>query len=62
MKGITLEGVAAIGVIGAALEKLTERGIVAPGDFPLARFLYRVVAQDGPIDVPWRDFFGGELH
>jgi glycerol-3-phosphate dehydrogenase (NAD(P)+) len=61
MKGITLEGVAAIGVIGAALEKLTERGIVAPEDFPLTRFLYRVVELDGSIDIPWRDFFGGEL-
>ncbi len=61
MKGITLEGVAAIGVIGAALEKLTERGVIAATDFPLTRFLYSVVAHDNSLDVPWSSFFGGEL-
>ena len=34
MKGVTLEGVAAIRVIGGALEKLTERGAVEEEDFP----------------------------
>lgn len=61
MKGITLEGVAAVGVIGAALGKLTERGIVRAEDFPLARFLHRVVTQDTGVDeLPWSAFFGGE--
>jgi glycerol-3-phosphate dehydrogenase (NAD(P)+) len=60
MRGVTLEGVAAIGVIGAALEKLTARGVVGPADFPLARFLYDVVARDAPLDIPWSRFFGGE--
>lgn len=60
MKGITLEGVAAVGVIGAALEKLTARGVVRPEDFPLARYLYRVVTQDEPLNLPWGSFFGGE--
>ena len=59
MKGITLEGVAAIGVVGKALERLTERGVIEPSDFPLVRFLYDVVAHDAPIDVPWTRFFGG---
>ncbi|MGC3953781.1 MAG: glycerol-3-phosphate dehydrogenase [Propionicimonas sp.] len=60
MKGITLEGVAAVTVIGAALEKLTARGVVAAEDFPLARYLYRVVTEDLPLDLPWSSFFGGE--
>lgn len=60
MKGVTLEGVAAIVVIGEALSKLTDRGVVAPSDFPLTRFLYRVVAEDAPLDIPWSSFFGGE--
>ncbi|SER99211.1 glycerol-3-phosphate dehydrogenase (NAD(P)+) [Propionibacterium cyclohexanicum] len=59
MRGITLEGVAAIKVIGAALEKLTERGVVAASDFPLVRFLYDLVVRDGKLDIPWDSFFGG---
>ena len=50
---------AAIGVVGKALERLTERGVIEPSDFSLVRFLYDVVAHDAPIDVPWTRFFGG---
>ena len=32
---ITLEGAAAIKVIGSALPRLTERGLVQPSEFPL---------------------------
>lgn len=60
MKGITLEGVAAIGVVGDALPKLAERGLVAPEDFPLLRHLHAVVARDEPLNMPWETFFGGE--
>jgi glycerol-3-phosphate dehydrogenase (NAD(P)+) len=58
MKGVTLEGVAAIRVIGGALARLTERGIVQEQDFPLMRHLYAVVAEDEPLDMPWQKFFG----
>jgi glycerol-3-phosphate dehydrogenase (NAD(P)+) len=58
--GITLEGAAAIQVIGGALPKLTERGIVGPADFPLMRHLHAVVARDQPLRMPWTTFFGGE--
>ncbi len=61
MKGATLEGVAAIRVIGGALEKLTERGEVAEEDFPLMRHLYAVVAKDKPLNMPWEKFFRGEM-
>lgn len=60
MKGITLEGVAAIGVIGTALARLTERGVIEPTDFPLVRFLDDVVTHDAVVDVPFGRFFGGE--
>jgi glycerol-3-phosphate dehydrogenase (NAD(P)+) len=60
MKGVTLEGVAAVEIIGAALEKLTGRGIVREEDFPLMRHLYAVVGKDEPLDMPWKTFFGGE--
>ncbi len=57
--GITLEGAAAIQVIGGALPKLTARGLIAPEDFPLLRHLYAVVGQDQPLRMPWSDFFDG---
>ena len=60
MPGVTLEGAAAIEVIGGALPKLTERGIVDPEDFPLMRYLHSIVARDEPLDMPWSTFFGGE--
>lgn len=58
LPGVTLEGAAAIGVIGKALVKLTERGRVAAGSFPLLRHLYEVVGLDQAVDVPWHAFFG----
>lgn len=60
MKGVTLEGIAAIEVIGGALPRLTERGVVGEKDFPLMRHLHAVVAKDEPVDMPWEKFFGGE--
>jgi glycerol-3-phosphate dehydrogenase (NAD(P)+) len=56
----TLEGAAAIKVFGAALERLTTRGVVAEHDFPLMRHLYELIALDRPLDMPWSRFFGGE--
>jgi glycerol-3-phosphate dehydrogenase (NAD(P)+) len=60
MGDITLEGPAAIQVIGGALPKLTDRGIIGPEDFPLLRHLHAVVAGDQPLRMPWSAFFGGE--
>lgn len=57
MKGITLEGVAAIRVVGKALNALTDRGVVRASDFPLCRHLYNVVEHDGPFDMPWDLFY-----
>ena len=57
MKGVTLEGVAAIGVIGGALGPLTERGVIGADEYPLCRFLHSVVARDAPLEMPWDEFF-----
>jgi glycerol-3-phosphate dehydrogenase (NAD(P)+) len=56
----TLEGAAAIRVIGGALPQLTERGVVDASDFPLLRHLYEVIALERPVDIPFSKFFGGE--
>ncbi len=58
MPGVTLEGAAAIKVIGGAMVRLTERGIVDQKRFPLLRHLYEVVGQDQPVNMPWASFFG----
>ena len=60
MPGVRLEGAAAIEVIGGALPRLTERGIIGPEDFPLMRHLHSVVGLDETLDMPWHTFFGGE--
>ncbi len=60
MSGITLEGAAAIEVVGGAVAELTERGTIEPTDFPLMRHLHEVVVQDRPLQIPWDEFFGGE--
>ena len=60
MGDITLEGAAAIQVIGDALPKLTDRGVIGPDDFPLLRLLHAVVAQEQPTAMPWEAFFGGD--
>lgn len=59
MKGVTLEGVAAIEVIGAAIEQLTEREVIEAQEFPLLRHLYGIIANDEPLEMPFEDFFGG---
>jgi glycerol-3-phosphate dehydrogenase (NAD(P)+) len=60
MGSTTLEGAAAIQVIGGALPKLTDRGIIGPEDFPLMRHLHAVVGQDQPLRMPWSAFFGSK--
>ena len=60
MGDITLEGAAAIQVIGGALPKLTDREVIGPDDFPLLRQLHAVVDRGQPLAMPWNAFFGGE--
>jgi glycerol-3-phosphate dehydrogenase (NAD(P)+) len=58
MGDITLEGAAAIQVIGGALPKLTDRGLIGPDELPLLRTLYAVIAEERPLEIPWSSFFG----
>ena len=60
MGDVTLEGAAAIQVIGGALPKLAARGVIAPEDFPLLRGLHDVVGRGRPPAITWSAFFGGE--
>jgi len=57
MKGVTMEGVAAIKVIGATMEPLTRRGVIKESDFPLLRHLYEIIVHDKPLNMPWDKFF-----
>lgn len=57
MKGVTLEGVAAIRKVGSALAPLTDRGVIRSEDFPLLRHLYAIIAEDAPLEIPWDSFF-----
>ncbi|MGC5616437.1 NAD(P)H-dependent glycerol-3-phosphate dehydrogenase [Georgenia sp. Z1491] len=59
MKGVTLEGVNAIRVVGAAIEKQIDRGVLEAHEFPLLRHLHGIIARDEPISLPWDEFFGG---
>ena len=59
MAGVTLEGAAAIEVIGGALPALTARGVIQPAAIPLMRHLHAVIADDEPLDLPWDTFFTG---
>ncbi|MDP9326910.1 MAG: hypothetical protein M3P10_01745, partial [Actinomycetota bacterium] len=56
----TLEGAAAIRVIGGALARLREEGRAAADEFPLLTHLHEVIALERPLDLPWERFFGGE--
>lgn len=57
---ITLEGAAAIRVIGGALPLLTDRGVVGPSDFPLLRALHDTIARDRPLRIPWAAMVSGD--
>ena len=58
MAGETLEAAAIVQVLGDALPKLTERGIIRPEDFPLLRALASVVVHGAPAELPLGAFFG----
>jgi glycerol-3-phosphate dehydrogenase (NAD(P)+) len=53
----TLEAAEIVLVLGEALPKLTERGVVDPADFPLLRALADVVARGRPDHLPLGAFF-----
>jgi glycerol-3-phosphate dehydrogenase (NAD(P)+) len=60
MAGETLEAVEMIRMMGTALPKLTDRGILRPDELPLMRTLVDVVVHGRPVVLPWDRFFGGQ--
>ena len=53
----TLEAAEIVRVLGEALPRLTERGIVEPEDFPYLRALADVVVHGRVADLPLDKFF-----
>ena len=58
MAGETLEAAMIIQVMGKALPKLTERGVIAPQELPLLRALVDILVNGVPVDLSVRGFFG----
>ncbi len=56
MAGETLEGAEIARVMGDALPRLQERGVIAPQDFPLMRALVDIVVHGRSVDVPLDTF------
>jgi glycerol-3-phosphate dehydrogenase (NAD(P)+) len=56
MAGETLESLEAIRVAGRVLEKWTAQGMASPEDFPLLRYLYRLVVKGEQGEIPFTTF------
>jgi len=59
MAGETLEAAEIVRVVGEALPKLTARGVVNAGEFPLLRALADIVVHELPVEIPLDSFFRG---
>lgn len=59
MAGTTLEGAEIIRVMGRALPRFTQRGLLGAGDLPLMRALVDVVVNAHPVEIILDAFFGG---
>ena len=61
MAGETLEAAYIVEVLGKALPKLAERGVISPDDFPYLRALADVIVHGRPVDLPLDAFFRGAV-
>jgi glycerol-3-phosphate dehydrogenase (NAD(P)+) len=59
MANVTLVGA---GLMGLAVPKLAERGILKPGELPLMGALVDMVVHGLPVSLPFVKFFGGWAH
>lgn len=57
MKGETLESVEVINRVSRALPKLEKRSVITKDEFPLLRFLKRVISDQVDLNIPWDSFF-----
>jgi glycerol-3-phosphate dehydrogenase (NAD(P)+) len=53
----TLEAAYVVQVLGEALPKLVDRGVVSASDFPLMQALIDIVVHEQPVDLPLDAFF-----
>lgn len=59
MAGETLESAETVRVMGKALPRLVERGLLGPHELPLLRALVDVLVHGCPVNLPLDTFFGG---
>jgi len=55
----TLEAAEIVQVMADALPRLTARGVIGAGDFPLMRALANILVHGHPVDLPLDTFFQG---
>jgi glycerol-3-phosphate dehydrogenase (NAD(P)+) len=61
MAGETLEAAMIIQVMGEAMPKLTERGVISPKELPLLRALIDILVNGRPVDLSVQGFFGNAV-
>jgi glycerol-3-phosphate dehydrogenase (NAD(P)+) len=59
LAGLTLESAEIVRVMGQALPRLVQRGVLGPAELPLMRTLIDVVVHGRPVEVLADAFFGG---
>jgi len=59
LKGLTLESAEIVRVMGQALPRLVQRGLLGSEELPLMRTLVDVVVHGRPVDILADAFFGG---
>jgi glycerol-3-phosphate dehydrogenase (NAD(P)+) len=59
MFGDTLESADIVRVVGGALDRMIDKGLLPAGALPLMRHLYEVIAQGMPLVMPFARFFQG---
>ncbi len=57
MAGDTLEGADTVAVVGGAIPRLVERGVLARGSLPLMEHLHEIIVQGRDLRMPFERFF-----
>lgn len=57
MASDTLESADLVRVLGGALDRLSDAGLLPPGGLPLMRHLYEVIVLERSLDMPFQLFF-----
>jgi glycerol-3-phosphate dehydrogenase (NAD(P)+) len=62
LAGVTLESAEIVRVMGQALPRLAQRGLLGPEELPLMRALIGVVVHGKPVEILADAFFDGAGH